>query len=292
MMQQQYGRIVCVASAAGIYGNFGQANYASAKLAILGMANSLALEGASKNVHVNTIAPIAGSRMTETVLPPQLVEALKPEFVAPLVTYLCHDSTTENGGLFEVGAGFIGKLRWERTQGHLFDTSAEITPEAIRDNWSTVVDFTHTTHPASMKDSTSPLIARLNKGKPAPPKETPAPSASPVASIFGELEKKLKANTAAFVKDINGTFVFVIGGETWVVDLTSGSATAGTVSKVTSAPKVNNGVTITVSPTDFVDLMSGKANPTALWSQGKIQLEGNMAFAMKLQTLTKGTSKL
>jgi len=293
MIEQKYGRIIGVSSAAGIYGNFGQANYSSAKLAILGMANSLALEGASKDVHVNTIAPIAGSRMTETVMPPQLIEALKPEFVAPFVTYLAHESSKENGGLFEVGAGYIGKLRWERSQGHFFETSVEITPEAVRDQWSLVTDWTHgSTHPATMRDSSTSIMAGLTT-KSAKPAAKPASPASPVASLFADLEKKVKANTAALVKDINGTFIFVVGNETWVVDLASGSSTAGTVSKAASAPKASsNGVTITVGPSDFVDLMSGKANPTTLWSSGKLQIEGNMALAMKLQTLTKGASKL
>src|SRR6266545_3914601 len=108
MREQKYGRIVMTASAAGIYGNFGQANYSMAKLGLLGLSNTLAIEGRKKNVLVNTIAPIAGSRLTETVLPKELTDALKPELVSPLVAYLCHESCEETGGLFEVGGGFIG----------------------------------------------------------------------------------------------------------------------------------------------------------------------------------------
>ena len=117
MRDQGYGRIVFTSSAAGIYGNFGQANYSMAKLGIVGFASTLALEGRKRNVCVNTIAPIAGSRMTETVLPKELIDALRPEYVSPLVAYLCHESCEDTGGLFEVGGGFIGKLRWERTRG-------------------------------------------------------------------------------------------------------------------------------------------------------------------------------
>jgi multifunctional beta-oxidation protein len=117
MLKQGYGRIINTASAAGIYGNFGQTNYAAAKLGLLGFSNSLAIEGGRKNVYCNCIAPLAASKMTETIMPPEMLANLKPEFVVPLVAYLCHESSMENGGLFEAGAGFVSKLRRERSKG-------------------------------------------------------------------------------------------------------------------------------------------------------------------------------
>ncbi|KAL6044330.1 Hydroxysteroid 17-beta dehydrogenase 4 [Balamuthia mandrillaris] len=167
MREQGYGRIIMTASAAGIYGNFGQANYSAMKLALLGFANTLAVEGASKNIHVNTIAPVAGTRMTATVMPPELVDALKPEFVTPLVAYLCHEKTESNGGLFEVGAGWVAQLRWERTQGKFIEAarSGELTPEAVRDNWQAITDFSNATHPSSAQESLSSIMAFLNSSK-------------------------------------------------------------------------------------------------------------------------------
>jgi len=169
-LKQSYGRVIMTTSAAGIYGNFGQANYSAAKLAQYGMANTLAIEGKKKNIHVNTIAPVAGSRMTETVMPPEMVKALKPEFICPLVAFLCHEKTPVTGELFEVGAGWVAKLRWERTKGHYFPHDQVLTPEQVAEKWSTIVDFTGATHPTTLMESTTTMSANLRK-KPA---ETPA----------------------------------------------------------------------------------------------------------------------
>jgi len=164
MRDKGYGRIIMTSSAAGIYGNFGQANYSSAKLALLGFAKTLAIEGEKRNVLVNTIAPMAGSRMTATVMPPDLVEALKPEYVAPLVGWLVHSSNTTNGQCFEVGAGWVSAVRWERTQGALFPVNEGVLhPELIKENWSKVTNWENSTHPTSPQDSIGILMSNLEK---------------------------------------------------------------------------------------------------------------------------------
>jgi (3R)-3-hydroxyacyl-CoA dehydrogenase / 3a,7a,12a-trihydroxy-5b-cholest-24-enoyl-CoA hydratase / enoyl-CoA hydratase 2 len=164
LRDQSYGRIVMTASAAGIYGNFGQANYAMAKLGLVGFANTLAVEGKKKNVLVNTIAPIAGSRLTETVLPKEVTDALRPEYVSPLVVWLCHDSCEETGGLFEVGGGFFGKLRWERAVGKLYRIGREVRPEDLRAHWSAIAGFEKSTHPVAINESMQPIMENLQRG--------------------------------------------------------------------------------------------------------------------------------
>ncbi len=161
MRDQNYGRMIFTASAAGIYGNFGQTNYAMAKLGLHGMSQTLALEGRSKNIMVNTIAPIAGSRLTETVMPQQLVDALKPDFIMPLVVKLCDENSQETGGLYEVGAGFIGKVRWERSKGHSFSVSQGFNAEDVNDAWDEIVDFTDADHPSNIAEANKPLIKNL-----------------------------------------------------------------------------------------------------------------------------------
>ncbi|KAM5192020.1 peroxisomal multifunctional enzyme type 2 [Mantella aurantiaca] len=169
MKNQKFGRIIMTSSAAGIYGNFGQANYSAAKLGLVGISNTLALEGVKYNVHCNAIAPTAGSRLTQTVLPQDFLDALKPEYVAPLVLWLCHESCQENGSLFEVGAGWIGKLRWERTLGAIIrQKNRPMTPETVRDEWEKICDFDNATKPQTIQESTGTLygvLSSIDSGK-------------------------------------------------------------------------------------------------------------------------------
>jgi 3-hydroxyacyl-CoA dehydrogenase/3a,7a,12a-trihydroxy-5b-cholest-24-enoyl-CoA hydratase len=164
MREAGYGRIINTSSAAGIYGNFGQANYSMAKLGIHGFTQTLAAEGRKRNIIVNTIAPIAGSRMTETVLPKELLDALKPEYVSALVAKLAHESNEDTGGLYEVGGGFFAKLRWERTAGKTFRLGRNITPEDVNASWKDITSFDKTEHPGSVAESMQPIMANVEAG--------------------------------------------------------------------------------------------------------------------------------
>ncbi len=165
MRDQKYGRMIMTASAAGIYGNFGQANYSMAKLGLTGFANTLALEGKGRNIFTNTIAPLAGSRLTETVLPEELTSALKPEYVSPLVAWLCHEDCEENGSLFEVGGGYFGKLRWERSAGKMYRLGRDITPDALKKSWKEITDFTESTNPIDIASSMQPIMENIQAGE-------------------------------------------------------------------------------------------------------------------------------
>ncbi|KAL9088177.1 MAG: hypothetical protein Q9165_006304 [Trypethelium subeluteriae] len=151
--KQKYGRLISTASAAGLFGSFGQCNYSAAKLSQVGFTETLAKEGAKYNILCNTIAPIAASRMTSTVMPPDVLENLKPEWVVPLVAVLVHSSnTSETGGIFEVGGGHVAKLRWERAKGALLRADDSLTPGAILSKWENVRDFSQTEHASGVAD--------------------------------------------------------------------------------------------------------------------------------------------
>lgn len=139
--------------AAGLYGNFGQANYSSAKLGLVGLANTLSIEGRSKNILVNTIAPIAASRLTESVMPPAMLEVLDPKVVTPLATFLTHETTTDTGQIFDLGGGWVSRLRWEQTQGARFDPTAGFSPKVLAGRWDEVQSFENAMHPKDISNT-------------------------------------------------------------------------------------------------------------------------------------------
>jgi len=164
MMKNQFGRIINVTSAAGIYGNFGQVNYSTAKSGILGFTKSCALEGAKRGILSNCIAPLAASRMTETVMPKDMLALMQPESVIPLALYCCHESSSANGEIIEAGGGWFAKVRVERAKG-LF-LSGKINAEDIQANWETIVDFSKDTdHPKVIGESVMALMKMSQQSK-------------------------------------------------------------------------------------------------------------------------------
>jgi NAD(P)-dependent dehydrogenase (short-subunit alcohol dehydrogenase family) len=138
MRTQNYGRIVVTTSSSGLYGNFGQSNYGAAKLGLIGLMNTLKLEGQKNNVHVNAISPVAATRMTENLgMPPQVLEQLKPEYVTPGVVFLCSEEAP-TGHVLTAGAGAFALARIVETEGVYLGAGA--TVEGVRDAWSKITD--------------------------------------------------------------------------------------------------------------------------------------------------------
>lgn len=140
-IKQGYGRVINTSSAVGLYGNFGQTNYSAAKAGIWGLSSTLAIEGKKFGICVNTVAPNAGTAMTATILPSEVVEELKPEYVAPLVVALGHKSCNVTGKVYEVGSGWIAAVRWQRSDGVAFESSVVPSVDQIASRWTEVIDF-------------------------------------------------------------------------------------------------------------------------------------------------------
>lgn len=163
MRKQKYGRVILITSVNGLYGHYGQTNYSSVKAAMTGFGKSLAIEGARLNIKVNIVAPGAGSKMTKTILPPDIVAKWKPEYVAPTVVYLCHESVPCSGKIFESGGGFVAQVKYVRSAGVYLDLEKETTPEAVQENFHKVTDFSQSTDPED--DEVSPQLVQVLNSK-------------------------------------------------------------------------------------------------------------------------------
>ena len=137
--EQSYGRIVVATSTSGLFGNFGQANYSAAKLGLVGLINTLAQEGAKYNIKANALAPIAATRMTEDILPPEVFKKLTPEYIAPVVAYLCTEEVPDTASIFIVGGGKVQRTALFQNKGVTFDHVP--TVDEVAEQWSTIDDL-------------------------------------------------------------------------------------------------------------------------------------------------------
>jgi NAD(P)-dependent dehydrogenase (short-subunit alcohol dehydrogenase family) len=137
--EQSYGRVVVATSTSGLFGNFGQTNYGAAKLGLVGLINSLALEGAKYNIHANAVAPIAATRMTEDILPKEVLEKLTPEYVAPVVSYLCTEENPNSASVFVVGGGKVQRVALFQNDGITFDKPPTVDDVAAQ--WDEITDL-------------------------------------------------------------------------------------------------------------------------------------------------------
>lgn len=150
MRAQGYGRIVNTTSASGLFGNFGQANYGAAKAGLAGLTRVLSLEGASRGIKVNAIAPIAATRMTEELLG-DLTAKVTPESVSPVVAYLAHEDCAVTGNIYSVAGGRVARIFVAETPGAILP---ELTPEAVRDHLALIDDAETYFLPESLSDAT------------------------------------------------------------------------------------------------------------------------------------------
>jgi NAD(P)-dependent dehydrogenase (short-subunit alcohol dehydrogenase family) len=137
--EQGYGRIVVATSTSGLFGNFGQANYSAAKLGLVGLINTLSQEGAKYNIKANAVAPIAATRMTEDILPPEVFKKLTPEYVAPVVAYLCSEEVPDSASVFIVGGGKVQRAALFQNEGVTFEQVPSFDDVAAQ--WSTIDDM-------------------------------------------------------------------------------------------------------------------------------------------------------
>jgi NAD(P)-dependent dehydrogenase (short-subunit alcohol dehydrogenase family) len=137
--EQSFGRVVVATSTSGLFGNFGQANYGAAKLGLVGLINTLAQEGAKYDIKANAIAPIAATRMTEDILPAEVLKNLTPEFVAPVVAYLCTEEVPDTDAIFIVGGGKVQRAALFQNEGITFSEPPSV--DDIAGKWGEITDL-------------------------------------------------------------------------------------------------------------------------------------------------------
>jgi|TARA_B100000768_G_scaffold175190_1_gene186337 NAD(P)-dependent dehydrogenase (short-subunit alcohol dehydrogenase family) len=141
MREQGYGRIIFTSSSSGVFGNFGQSNYGAAKMAMVGLMNTLKIEGQKYNVFSNSITPVAYTRMTEGLIPEDFGKNLQPEYITPAVIYLSSDQAP-NGAIMAAGAGVFSRIVIQESMGVSLGTGEDMTAENIAANWDGISDMT------------------------------------------------------------------------------------------------------------------------------------------------------
>jgi NAD(P)-dependent dehydrogenase (short-subunit alcohol dehydrogenase family) len=155
MREQGYGRIVSTASAAGIFGNFCQANYGAAKMGLVGLTRVLAVEGAKYNIRANVVAPLAFTRMTENIFGPEMAEKLDPSLISPIVGWLAHDECDASGRVFAVGGGRVAEIFIAETKGYF---KKDLSVEDVRDQWATITDRAGFSVPANIGEEMAMFV--------------------------------------------------------------------------------------------------------------------------------------
>jgi NAD(P)-dependent dehydrogenase (short-subunit alcohol dehydrogenase family)/putative sterol carrier protein len=277
MKDNGYGRIVLTTSAAGLYGNFGQTNYSAAKMALVGLMNTLKLEGKKYDIKVNTIAPMAASRLTQDVMPPDLFEKSKPEFVAPAVMYLCSQDCKETGAILNSGMGYFNRaaiLTGPTVQ--LGDADNPPTPEQIHENWDKINAMDGA---KEIADANAAILDLISPPSPGAGSAAAAGEAEgDVQAIFDKMGDSFKTDAAAGVDVVFQFNISGKGGGDWYCAIKDGAC------KIESGVHQKPQCTLKIADADFLAMMGGSLPPMQAFTSGKLKIEGDV---MKSQLLEK-----
>ena len=281
MKAQGYGRIVMTTSAAGLFGNFGQTNYSAAKLGIVGFMNTVKLEGRKYGIQVNTVAPIAATRLTKDLLPPNLTEQLRPEFVSPLVLFLASEECPASGGIYNAGAGTFSRVGLVSGAGAMATKGGEPAgPEEIHKKWKAICSVEGAEEYADAMAQLMPMITVVEGGGAEEPVDTGGGGPS-VADTFAGMPGAFVADAAVGVDVV---FQFRLTGDAggeWYATIVDQTCT------ITEGAHERPTTTIIMDAAEFVELIGGKLNAMTAYTTGKLKIEGDLMKSQLIEKLFK-----
>ena len=279
MRENRYGRIVVITSASGLNGNFGQTNYSAAKMALIGFMNTLKLEGEKHGIKVNAVAPIAATRLTEELLPPDLSEKMKPDFVAPLVLLLCSEECRVSGRVYSAGMGYYSRVGLVTGQGTVIGDGKQIpSPELVERH---INDICSLAGAVEHFDATTALGAMLQALTSKPEKAVQPVESLTVKAVFGRMPGAFQKDRASGVDVVFQYHIVGPAGGEWYVTIKGGTC------EVKTGEHAQPTTTIMMSDEDFLNLINGKLKAMQAYTSGKLKIHGDIMKSQLIEKLFK-----